>query len=154
MILIGIDTGVHTGVAVYDTLAGHFVDIKTLGAVEAMQYVATMNDKLAGTVRLGVVFEDARLRRWFGSKGREALQGAGSIKRDGSLWQDFLRLQAIDYVALPPAAGRTKWSAAYFKVITGYDRQTSVHARDAAVLVYNRSEQWFDIMRETSTRRS
>ena len=47
MILIGIDTGVHTGVAVYDTLAGHFVDIKTLGAVEAMQYVATMKDKLA-----------------------------------------------------------------------------------------------------------
>ena len=87
-----------------------------------------------------MIFEDARHRTWFGKdKNISAkLQGAGSIKRDCSIWEDFLQDYEIPFRAVPPQKGCTKWTEEYFKMVTGWKGKTSSHSRDAAVLVFGR----------------
>lgn len=133
MIYIGIDTGVNTGYAVWDSAAHRFTDIRTLKIHEAMDAVLAIREDKT------VVFEDARKRKWFGNdKGRNQLQGAGSIKRDGKIWEDFLKDKGVEFVMKAPAAGMTKWDADYFNRVTGWKGRTSKHARDAAMLVFGR----------------
>ena len=64
--------------------------------------------------------------------------GAGSVKRDCQIWEDFLRAHGIKYEMVAPHQGATKWTADTFARITGYTGRTSNHGRDAAVLVFGR----------------
>jgi hypothetical protein len=66
-----------------------FYSITTLKIDEAMEYVLELH-RVIPLSRIFVRFEDARLRKWFGKAGKEQLQGAGSIKRDCTIWEDFL----------------------------------------------------------------
>ena len=86
--IVGIDPGVRTGFAVWSRAERRLTTVETLGITQAMTLIRTMAD--AESLH-SVRFEDARLRTWFGARGREALQGAGSIKRDCSIWQEFLQ---------------------------------------------------------------
>jgi hypothetical protein len=133
---IGIDTGTNTGFAVWDLIDKQFVAIKTYKIDEAMERVLSFHN-ITGLSKIFVRFEDARLRKWFGKAGREQLQGAGSIKRDCVIWEDFLTRKGIPFEAVAPKNNRTKLSAKQFKMITGYEGKTSEHARDAAMLVFN-----------------
>ena len=72
------------------------------------------------------------------SEYRGKLMGAGAAKRDAKIWEEFLADNGINYEAHKPQAGTTKWSADYFTRITGYTGRTSEHARDAALLVFQR----------------
>lgn len=140
MIVIGIDPGMHTGLAVWDTSSRQFLDIRCSGIVSAMDYL----DDLAFNRGIGlVVFEDARQRTWIPRekdiaqvKGRA--MGAGSVKRDCSIWQEWCEARSIQYIASRPKTGMTKLTDAYFRGITGYDRRTNEHGRDAAMLVFQR----------------
>lgn len=85
---------------------------------------------------ISVRFEDARQRRWYGKAGKEQLQGAGSIKRDCTIWEDFLKDYGIPFQAIAPRHNRTKLNKLKFAAITGYKGQSSEHARDAAMLVF------------------
>ena len=140
MICIGIDPGTHTGVAVWDTGEGKFLSLETMPIHRAMNSVlvwaSLVHDK---TKDIQVVFEDARQRTWFGRGDTYAkLQGAGSVKRDCSIWEDFCKDYDIPFWAKPPVKGATKVSAGYFKTISGYQGRTSEHSRDAAMLVIGR----------------
>ena len=132
-LVIGIDPGVHTGFAVWDRQSQWLLDVSCLNIVEAFDRLDAMKD---GGAEMEVRFEDARLRTWFAQKGRESLQGAGSIKRDCGVWETFLRDRGIPYKAVKPAVGNTKWDAAKFARITGWTKRTNEHARDAAMLCY------------------
>ncbi len=140
MIVIGIDPGMHTGLAVWDTTSRQFLDIRCSGIVNAMDYL----DDLAFNRGIGlVVFEDARQRTWIPRekdirqlKGRA--MGAGSVKRDCSIWEEWCEARSIQYIASRPKTGMTKLTDAYFRGITGYDRRTNEHGRDAAMLVFQR----------------
>ena len=134
-ILIGIDPGVKTGFAVWDIVSKEFKYIQTVSIVRGMSIIAQNHKDWAP---LEIWFEDARQRKWFGSKGREALQGAGSIKRDCKIWQEFCEYHQIPFKALPPQKGKTKWTSEYFKRLTGWQGRTSEHARDAAALVFGK----------------
>ena len=136
MTLIGIDTGTHTGVAVWSSTAGQFLAVETLPIHRAMRSVLEWREKTGGDLR--VYFEDARLRKWFGRASVEKLQGAGSVKRDCTIWEDFLRDEGIDFRAVPPKNNVTKVSAAWFAKVTGWTGRCSEHARDAAMLVFLR----------------
>jgi hypothetical protein len=68
----------------------------------------------------------------------EALQGAGSIKRDCTIWADYLASLGVPYVNVKPAAGATKWTAERFAKFTGWHGRTNEHGRDAALLVLGR----------------
>lgn len=139
MILIGIDPGEHTGLAVWDTSAREFVTIETLQLHQALAFVKEMHDYSGSD--LGVIFEDARLRKWIPreksmSEYRGRLMGAGSVKRDSTIWEEFLKDHKIPYRAIAPRAGATKWNADYFARVTGYRGKTSEHGRDAALKVF------------------
>ena len=138
MIYIGIDTGVHTGVAVWDSEQKEFVVVDTMKIHEAMNFVYNYADL---DITLQVRFEDARQRKWIpmsknmtGELGRA--QGAGYVKAHCQIWEDYLTDYQIPFEAIAPRRNVTKLSAEQFARITGYKGRTSEHARDAAMLVY------------------
>ena len=138
MIYIGIDTGVHTGIAVWDSERKEFVMVDTLKIHEALQIVSSYAYK---DIPLCVRYEDARQRKWIPmSKNMTAelgrAQGAGYVKAHCQIWEDFLTDYRIPFEAIAPRRNVTKLSAEQFGRITGYKRRTSEHARDAAMLVY------------------
>ena len=130
--LIGIDPGKKTGVAVWDRSGKKFTEIRTVGIVEAMESVLSLHREQP----VELWFEDARLRTWFGTKGAEAKQGAGSIKRDCSIWEEFCLCHGIVSRAVKPQRGSSKWSSVYFQNVTRWAGRTSEHARDAGALVF------------------
>lgn len=138
MIYIGIDPGTHTGFAVWDSGEGRFLSLETLRIHQAMAEVTALSYKYDGD--LMVIFEDARQRTWIPkeksvSEWKGKVMGAGSVKRDCSIWEDFCQDKGIPFQAQPPIKGATKVSADHFKMLTGWTKRTSEHARDAAMLV-------------------
>ena len=133
-IVIGIDPGTNTGLAVWDLEGKRFNCIETYSIHRAMEFV---RHNSVGTK--AVIIEDARLRKFFGGKDMSAqAQGAGSIKRDCSIWEDFLTEYEIPFILKAPQ--NTKVPEAVFKKMTGWDKRTSNHARDAAMLVFGLTE--------------
>lgn len=128
---IGIDTGTNTGLGIWDRKEGRLIRVETLKIHRAMEVV-----KEYASDEVAVRVEDARARVWFGESGREKLQGAGSIKRDAVIWEDFLNELGVDYEMVAPRRNVTKLSAEAFKRMTGYEGRTSEHGRDAAMLVF------------------
>ena len=137
MLYIGIDTGKNTGFAVWNAQTREFEKVETLLIHWAMREVLTYQNLYNGKIK--VRFEDARKRVWFGrDKGAAQLQGAGSIKRDCTIWEDFLSDNYIDFEAVAPKNNITKLSAEMFKKLTHWQGRTSEHARDAAMLVFGK----------------
>jgi len=139
MLYFGIDPGVNTGLALWQD--GQLAVVETVNIVRAMARVLTAYEQADEPIT--VVFEDARQRQWLprernASEYRGKLMGAGSVKRDCEIWQEFCEAYNIRYEAVPPRAGATKWNAEIFRRITGYTGRTSNHARDAALLVFGR----------------
>ena len=133
-LLIGIDTGVNTGLGVWDKERRAIVEIATLSITKAMDRVREYASE--GDIKLFI--EDARLRSWFGNSGREKLQGAGSVKRDAKIWEDFCNEQAIPFELVAPRNNATKMSRAQFEIVTGWEQKTTEHSRDAMLLVFGR----------------
>lgn len=144
MIWCGIDPGLHTGLAVWDGGKRELRLVATLPLWKALDTVKKWKAVAAGIpTRFAVVFEDARKRKWLPqernvSEYRGKLMGAGSVKRDCVIWQEFLEDNGIPFFQLAPAKGLTKWNKDTFAKVTGYKGRTSNHARDAAMLVFGR----------------
>lgn len=141
MYCIGIDPGKNTGIAVWDTEAQSFVLLDTVLIHVALMYVWSRKFDYNWDIR--VYFEDARKRQYLprernASEYRGKLMGAGSVKRDSVIWQDALTDWGIPFTMVPPRAGATKWDTDTFRRVTGYTGRTSNHARDAALLVFQR----------------
>lgn len=138
MVYIGIDTGVHTGIAVWNPEQKEFAVVATMKIHEAMNFVYGYVDS---DIPFKVRFEDARQRKWIPmSKNMTAelgrAQGAGYVKAHCQIWEDFLTDYRIPFEAIAPRRNVTKLSAEQFGRITGYKGRTSEHSRDAAMLVY------------------
>lgn len=128
MIYIGIDPGTKTGIAVWDSAEKRFHTISTLTIFQAINYVNYWHPNAT------IIMEDARLRKWFGNSGREKLQGAGSVKRDCAIWEEVFP----NIVKVAPKNNKTKLDQASFERLTGWKGRTSVHGRDAAMLVFGK----------------
>lgn len=142
---IGIDTGTHTGIAVWDSRAKSFLSIDTVAIHKAMAIVAEYKEKAAQEgERLFVRVEDARQRTWFGTERmprdmeRKRLQGVGSVKRDATIWRDYLADLGVVFEMVAPKDNTTKVTPDYFKKLTKWSKRTSEHGRDAAMLVFGR----------------
>lgn len=143
-LIIGIDPGTHTGIAVKDLSTGQFTQIETLKLHEAMQLVKEMNPATSSIAHLlthgpqvFIIVEDARQRTWIPKEtGREVLQGVGSVKRDCSIWEDYIADLGLPYRMVKPAAHKTKWNLESWQAATGWTARTSNHARDAAILIH------------------
>ena len=108
---------------------------------KAMELVEQYKGKASfeGT-KIIVRVEDARQRTWYGyttpQKDRAKLQGVGSVKRDCTIWEDFLSDMKVEFQMVAPKNNATKMSADSFKAITGWKKPTNEHNRDAAMLVF------------------
>lgn len=139
-LLVGIDPGVKTGFAVWDTTWRYFRRVETMRITDALLAVLGYQENGAD---LRIVFEDARQRKWLpremsNSEYRGKLMGAGSVKRDCDIWEEFCKAHEIPFTAIPPRKGLTKWTQEYFERVTGWKGRTSNHARDAAMLVFGK----------------
>lgn len=135
---IGIDCGVNTGYCIWlcDTKA--FAAIGTTQIHCVMEIVKAWHLTYPGQAMVRV--EDARQRTWVPWQKNEKYErgkreGAGSVKRDAKIWEDFLKDLGIPFEMVAPKKNKTKVSAAYLQQLTGYAGKTSQHARDAAMLV-------------------
>ena len=138
-IYIGIDPGVNTGISVWDTKERKFLAVRTSRILDAIY----LCQEILRREVPHIIFEDARKRQWLPrernlSEYRGKLMGAGSVKRDCEIWEEFCQGYNIPYTALPPRQGLTKWTPEYFARVTGWNGRTSNHARDAAMLVFQR----------------
>lgn len=133
-IYIGIDTGTHTGIAIWNATKKQFERIATLPIHKAMdlvkEYYATHGSSLK------VRYEDARLWMHHQNTDKGRIQGAGSIKRDGAIWEAFLTDLKVNYESVRPNNKITKLDKEQFARHTRYTGLTSNHGRDAAMLVY------------------
>lgn len=144
MIYIGIDTGVNTGFAVWDNRKRALLQVASLSIHDAMKRVRAYVDayKAGEGDKVVVRVEDPRQRTWFGTERmsreeeRKRLQGVGSVKRDASIWDDFLKDLGVEYEMVAPKLNVTKLTAERFKSITGWQGRTNEHGRDAAGLIY------------------
>ncbi len=136
MIYIGIDAGVKTGFAVWDKKLKKFIQIETMPIHRAMESIIHYKKE-----DIHVRVEDARKRTWFGNKmnweqERSKLQGVGSVKRDCTIWEDFLKDLNVSFEMVAPKRNVTKLTHEQFVRLTGYDKRTNEHNRDAAMLVF------------------
>ena len=131
---VGIDAGKRTGIAVWNKVDRRLECVDTLSVSIAMLYVM----ELAKEHEVVVYLEDARLRKWFQYSGVERLQGAGSVKRDCVIWEDFCRENKIEMVSVAPKNNYTKLNAEQFRRLTGWQGRSSEHGRDAAMMVFGR----------------
>lgn len=145
MIYIGIDTGVHTGFAVWNTDTKEFESLFCTDIHVAMYWVKHWKEFAEDNgVKLFVRVEDPRQRTWFGTERmsreeeRKRLQGVGSVKRDASIWDAYLKDLGVSYEMVAPKRNVTKITHDTFASLTGWNKKkrTNEHMRDAAMLVY------------------
>lgn len=135
--IIGIDPGSNTGIAVWDAVENQFALIGTMQIHKAMAivYEYYMHHENEG---LFIRIEDARQATFSRNNQKDICkaQGAGSVKRDCSIWQDYLQDMGIEFQMTRPRKAITKMDAELFQKVTGWKDRTSSHARDAALLVF------------------
>lgn len=130
--IIGIDPGVNTGMAKFSRITNSLYDVKSCSIHEA---IAEMSDMICRD-QYFIRVEDARLRKWYGKSTKGKDRGAGSIKRDCKIWEDFLTDYGFNFEMVDPKHQTTKLSAEQFSKLTGWKGKTNEHGRDAALLVF------------------
>lgn len=89
-IVIGIDVGVNTGIAVWSITNKKFINITSMSILNAFDYVLECKEKY----NLHKIYiEDPRQVRYNTSKLKA--QGAGSVKRDAGIWDEFVTRNGI-----------------------------------------------------------
>lgn len=147
--VIGIDPGTKTGFCVVED--GIIKSLSTLKIHTAMQRILELPKD-----ETWIVIEDARTRKLFSKdsmaifarlqKGGKigldeykrlttATQGAGSVKRDCTIWEDFLKENGYEFQMPSVGKNKTKVTKEWFNKIAKWSGQSSEHSRDAAMLV-------------------
>lgn len=131
-LIIGIDPGTTTGYAVWNVKNKNFEFVKSgkiLDVMRRLEVYAVFGKNL-------FMIENPNLRKWYGSNSNSKLQGAGSIKRDFSIWLEWFEYNGADFRELNPKNINTKIDSDQFKKITGWAEKTNNHSRDAAMMVF------------------
>lgn len=130
---IGIDVGVNTGFAI--SKDKKLITVTSYNILDAMDACLDLQDQSPT-----LYIEDARKLKWGGyNKGNTArLQGAGSVKRECAIWEDFAKKHGFAYKMIDPRSNSKKLDAVKFNKLTGWMGRTNNHGRDAAMLVWGR----------------
>lgn len=161
-IWIGIDPGTNTGIGVWDRKAKAYLKVLSGSFWEAIREVDDSLDKAekAGlAVRARI--EDSRkdnlvynAQKYFktvraSSNEYSAIaavtkmgRGVGIVDRDSGLWEEYFKARGIPVDLVAPSSRRTnldlKIKAGRFKILSKWQGRTNEHARDAAMLVFNK----------------
>jgi len=131
-VYIGVDTGTTTAIAVYYPSEDQFQRLESGGILDMMDIVLEYKNNESLLIRI----EDARKRGHSGKDAAARAQGAGSVKRDGSIWEEFCEKYDLNYELVPPQSNLTKVDQQTFRRMTGWSKRTNQHKRDAGMLVY------------------
>ncbi len=141
MTIVGIDPGVHTGFAVWDTCDGEGAlnEVETMTFTGAQAWVLDCLKKYKGGPHtLEMVIEDPRgqfVPRSDPRYGSHRLKGLGSVERDCKLWIEFCEFYEIPFRLVKPGKLR-RIDSPTFKKMTKWDSRTSEHSRAAAMMVF------------------
>jgi len=130
---IGVDPGTKTGLGVWNKQKKVF---DWLGSCMIHEAMAKIEAYVNAGHTVKVFVEDARLRKWFGKGAAAKMQGAGSVKRDASIWEAWLKDKGIPYEMKHPGRGMTKMRREIFAQLTKYSGHTNEHSRDAGMMVF------------------
>jgi hypothetical protein len=145
---IGIDGGTHTGFAIWVPVERRFIEIETTdfwGALDKIQALGFNYDKSL----FAVVVEDPAQIKTVHIKNKTNIQvseakkmlkiaqDVGGVKRESRLLISRLESLGYNVIAVKPSQAKNK-DATAFNSVTGWTGRTSQHARDAAMLVFNR----------------
>jgi hypothetical protein len=143
---IGIDAGVHTGFAVWDSGSKAFLFLKTLSFFECLHQLLIFQQKAINeNFNFIVVIENPKANsptfehfHKNAARVRDSIsQRIGSNKRDAELIKEFCDIHHMTTIMVKPSKySLTKLSSSLFKSLTGYSEKSSQHARDAAGLVF------------------
>ena len=131
---IGIDCGVTTGYSIWNVKEKKFEVISSGGILEVMsklEVYAIFGNNL-------FFIENPNLRKWYGKNSNAKLQGAGSIKRDYSIWLEWFKINNAEFREVNPKDIRTKLSSESFKNLTNWSERTNEHSRDSAMIVFGK----------------
>jgi len=130
-IFIGIDPGVNTGISVWHKSEKKFSILQKTSIIDSFEIVKGIYE-FNKDKEITVIIEDARQR----SGSVETRLGAGSVRRDCQIWEEFLKYNNFrNFRFQKPIKGMTKLSREQFKKITGVDCGNE-HARDAGMIVF------------------
>lgn len=139
--IIGIDPGTKTGLCIYYRPEKR-ICVLTSGTLLQCLFLLKGGawwDRINND-QVFIRMEDARLRTWVPrqkteSRERGRREGAGYVKAHCAIWEDWFKIVGIPYELVAPMNNKTKVDAEYFKKLTGYDKRTNEHERDAGMLV-------------------
>lgn len=140
---LGVDPGTDTGLAVWDSATRSYVDI-TSGTAVAMEQRVLQLIALYAPVKIRVVIEDTRKLRLpahlrDNTKANFYDKGVGSVHRDMGRWEEFCQYHSLDFAMQPLSRHiKRKMKSADFRQMTGWEKRTNEHERDAACIVWNR----------------
>lgn len=144
VIVVGIDPGVTTGIAVWSVPNQQLASLHQLGQYEAFKLILGLASRY-GAGNMLVRYEDANLRQWIPRKATEKgergrAQGAGHIKRSCQLWEEMLEAEGIPHEAVAPKDKATK-ARAKLHVAAVWSGKAREHEADAASMVIGHSGQ-------------
>jgi hypothetical protein len=143
-IIVGIDPGKLTGVAVYNRKTRRLIAVGSSSFWDAIDLVRGLRKNHGAAMMVRI--EDPNLikrpmyRRLDSVEGKNVRENMaakiGSNRRDAALWVEWLERNGIEYERVMPV--RSKVKAGYFKALTGWKGSTNEHGRDAGMLVWGR----------------
>lgn len=132
-LVLGIDPGVHTGLAHY--VEGRLVRLETIAPHE-------IDRTLRALMPAHVVFEDSRLQSHVWSRGANAAASAKMARNVGQIdaWCALIAAVCAE-LGIPargvsPAGKGAKVQATLFERITGWAGASNEHTRDAAMVAW------------------
>lgn len=129
---IGIDPGTITGYAIWNVKEKRFENVSSGSILEVMRIL----EPYAIFGKNVFYIENPNLRKWYGKNSNAKLQGAGSIKRDYSIWLEWFEYNQAEFMELNPKNIKTKINQKSFKDLTKWEAQTNEHSRDAGMMVF------------------
>lgn len=141
-VFIGIDPGVHNGIAIYRKKRRHLY-LKTVKFWDLIRLINSLLKKRYEDPLFVVLEYPNFIKPTFGRENipevrfldRRA-QDVGSNKRTAELIKDYLEMCDIEYTLVRPSKKSPKWDKRKFDTVTDYEGPHSQHARDAAKLLY------------------
>ncbi len=141
--VFGIDPGTQTGIALWIPKKKSFEFIETQLIHKALDIVKEWSLKPTCHTDSSSPYILLRIENpntWipYGKKQDTGLlQGAGSIKRDFKIWKDFAKYYGLDVEPVSLRAAVKKIKSEDFVKLTQWEKRTSQHARDAAMLCFD-----------------
>lgn len=140
MIYIGVDPGVNTGIASWNTKLKDFQILKTTnfwGCIDILNDFIKIKNSF-GDIGFKVFIEDTtKSRVVFGRNSMGRSISVGMLIKETQLIIDFCENNDINIIKkIPTKNTLTKLNAKQFKQLTGWQGRTSQHSRDAGMMVY------------------